>query len=91
MAQESGGGEERGGLLIEGAEGYLWFIRPDGDEPVRLDENDTRRIKEALKDFEVKQFSEVLPQGAQKILADLFGDDLPSFGAFFWRGSRLPR
>ena len=77
-------------MLIEGAEGYLWFVRPDGDAPVQLDEHATRRIKEALTDFEVRQFSTELPAGVKDILVDLFGD-LPFWGAFFWRGSRLPR
>jgi hypothetical protein len=90
MAQQGGGGEERRGLLIQGAEGYLWFIRPDGDAPVQLDENATRRINEALKDVEVRQFSDELPPGIKEILEDLFGE-LPFWGAFFWSGSRLPR
>jgi len=87
MAQDKGA-EEHDGLLIQGADGSLWFMRDDANAPVRVPEEVVRRIKE-LQEEDGPQFSGLSPR-ALAILREEF-PGLGWWGALFWRTTRLRR
>jgi hypothetical protein len=88
MAQPRGK-KGRGGLLIRGADGSLWFMSDDANEPVKVKDDLAKRIDGLLERQAPRQISGVSPD-IQKLLGEQF--NLPDFwGIIIWWSTRLPQ
>jgi hypothetical protein len=88
MAQHRGE-QGRGGLLIRGAGGGLWFIRDDATKPVKVRPAVAKKINSFLERHPQRQISGLSPD-IQKLLSEQF--ELPDWwGIIVWWATRLPR
>jgi len=90
MAQR-GGSEQRGGILIRGASGHLFFMRDGDDEPRRLSAEIAAKITGALGR---EPSGELLSFPAnERVIEALEGEvgELPFWGVIIWGGRRLSR
>ena len=88
---EKGGSEQRGGILIRGASGHLFFMRDGDDEPRRLSSEVEARITGALAR---EPSGELLSFPAnERVIEALEGEvgELPFWGVIIWWGRRLSR
>jgi len=90
MAQK-GGTEPRGGILMRGASGHLFFLRDGDDEPTRLSEDIAESISGAL---EREPPGELLSFPASVQVREALErevGELPFWGVIIWWGRRLRR
>jgi hypothetical protein len=87
MAQHRGE-EDHDGLLIQGADGSLWFMRDDAKKPVQLEEELANSIRHA---FGAEHHGELtgLPPKVQELLSTRLKLRVTS-GIVFWRTTRPP-
>ena len=88
MAQQRGE-QGRGGLLIRGSDGRLFFMRDDAEAPIRLEEDLAERVNALLERQPPREISGLSPD-LQKLLSDEFDIPWPS-GIVVWWATRLPR
>ena len=85
------GEEQHDGLLIRGADGRLFFMRDDANEPVevKLEEDIAEDINSQLDEAGHGEFTG-LPPGVQDVLRDKLHLKVTS-GIVFFRTTRPPR
>ncbi len=78
---QGGGPPQSGGVLIRGATGHLWFMRRDGDDPVRIDDDDLeRRMTEFVERQPQGMMSFPIPEDIREMLVKKFKDESVDWG-----------
>jgi hypothetical protein len=88
---EKGSSEQRGGILMRGASGHLFFMRDGDDEPRRLSDAVAAELTGAL---EREPPGELLSFPASERVREALErevGELPFWGVIIWWGRRLRR